>query len=620
MINSKGMVPMRQFWIRFPIKVSMVVLFLTISLLSMILLGIISHINYSNTVKKDFHTVTDEATKRLNHHIEFYIEQLSKTTKTLVKEELIQSWFEGSRPITIFETDEIEAMLRRHVALNYNEVAGIFLMSTDKRVLAMRSFQSSMVDFSVEPWYSVPFSEQRVLIPTHTITYPQQTGMSVISLMNPVYSKFSLAPLGFIVMDIGLKEIEATFEQSKLGESGQFMLVSHDDTIVYHPVKEWLGRKIADTPLRQIAKPSEGGVSTQVYNGEKVLVSTSNSTVLDWRVMAIMPFDEMASGLYSARNSTFLAFALIAVMVIFLVPLVSNLFVKPVLHLKQNMNRVYQGDYKTRAEFLEGKNEFQKLNYSFNKMVEQLDEQLNTISDLKLQDVHTRLRQKEAYIQALQNQINPHLLYNSLDVIKSIGYLHGDDLVVNMAANLADVYRYTAKISDHEVTLKEELTILEKYLEITHIRFPKKFFSQITVHPKFHDCRIVKLTAQPLVENAVKYAVEPRAGDAAILVSAYDDKDDLVIEIADNGQGISEEKMAELAHVLEKISEHVNNQEFIQTESLGIRNVHTRLYLKYGEGYGLSLSSFPNRGTVISIRIPLTYNAASQGEEISDLS
>jgi two-component system sensor histidine kinase YesM len=604
---------MRKFWIRFPIKVSMVVLFLGISLLSMILMGIISHFNYSNTVKKDFHTVTDEATKRLNHHIEFYFEQLSKTTKTLVKEEPIQSWFDGSRSINIFEADEIEAMLRRHVALNYSEVAGVFLMSTDKRVLAMRSYNSSGENFSTEPWFAVSFSDQRVLIPTHTITYPQQMGMSVISMLNPVYSSSSLAPIGFLVMDLGLNEIEATFERSKLGNTGQFMLLSQDDTIVYHPVKEWRGRKLADTPLGQLGTPAEGGVSIRTYNGEKVLVSTSSSKVLGWRVVAIVPFDEMASGLYSARNSTIIAFALIAVMVMFLVPLVSNLFVTPVLHLKHNMNRVFQGDYKTRAEFQQGMNEFQKLNYSFNKMVEQLDNQLNTISNLKLQDVHTRLRQKEAYIQALQNQINPHLLYNSLDVIKSIGYLNNDDLVVSMAANLADVYRYTAKISDNEVSLKDELAILEKYLEITHIRFPKKFFSQITVNPKFHDCLLVKLTVQPIVENAVKYAVEPRAGDAAILVSAYDNKDDLVIEIADNGGGISESKLAELTQGLKDISENVNNEEFIQTESLGIRNVHTRLFLKYGEGYGLSLTSFPDRGTVVSIRIPFSYRGTKNG-------
>ncbi|WP_141336293.1 sensor histidine kinase [Paenibacillus sp. tmac-D7] len=603
---------MKSIWMRFPIKASMVVLFMGISLASILLMGIISHINYSNAVKQDFHTVTDEATKRLNHHIEFYFVQLSKTTKTLMNTTLIQSWFEGSPDLTIFDLQEIEEQLRRHVALNFNEVAGIFLKSMDGRTLAMRTFYFGNADFKREPWFSVPFSEQRVLIPTHTITYPKENGMSVISMINPVYSITSLKPVGSIIMDLSLAEIESTLERSKLGETGQFLMLSQDDTIVYHPVKDWLGRKLSDTPLGEISIPEAGVVSIQRYKGEKILVSTSSLKVSGWKIVAIVPFDEMASGYYTARNATIIAFFLIAIMVILLVPWVSNIFVTPVLHLKSKMDKVFQGDYETRAVYHQGSNEFQKLNYSFNKMVEQLNDQLNTISNLKLQEIHARLRQKEAYIQALQNQINPHLLYNSLDVIKSIGYLHNDELVVSMAGNLADVYRYTAKISDKEVTLKEELAILEKYLEITHIRFPKKFQSRIAVNPKFHDCLLIKLTIQPIVENAIKYAVEPRGGNASIIVSAYNDSDDLVIEIADNGEGIPETKQREITEQLERIMQNGNNQDYIRTDSLGLANVHTRLLLKYGEGYGLVISTFQGRGTVVSIRIPMRFQTKSE--------
>lgn len=595
---------MKQLWTRYSIKVSMVFLFLGISLVSLILMGILSHVNYSKAVKDDFYTVTDEAAKRLNHHMEFYFEHLAKTTRTLMNTELIQSWFEGSAPLTIFEIEEIEKQLRRHIAFNYTEVAGIFIKSLDQRVLAVRNYQSREAQYAVEPWFRLPFSEELQLIPTHTITYPQQIGMSVISMVKPVYSTTNLQPIGSVIFDLSLDEIDATFSRSRLGKSGQLMMLSPDDTIVYHPVKEWRGRSRADTPLGGIRIPEPGKVSIQQFQGEKLLISTSGSGLSGWSIVAVVPFDEMASGLYSARNATFIAFLIIAIIVVLLVPWVSNWFVAPVLHLKQNMTRVAHGDYSARAEE-QGLNEFQKLNFSFNRMVEQLHDQLNTIANLKVQEIHTRLRQKEAFIQALQNQINPHLLYNSLDVIKSIGYIHHDELVVSMAGNLADIYRYTAKSSDMEVTLKEELEILEKYLEITHIRFPKKFQSRITVHPKFHDCLVVKLTVQPLVENAVKYAVEPRGGNAAIIVSAYDDKDDLVIEIADNGEGIPEAKMAELTERLEAVTRNGGELPYNQSGSLGITNVHTRLHLNYGEGYGLCLSPFEGRGTVVSIRIPM---------------
>lgn len=598
---------MRNLWMKFPIRFSMVVLFLGISLLSMILLGVVSHVNYSKAVKKDFHKITDEAAKRLSHHIEFYFGQLTKTTRTLMNAELIQTWFQGTRQLNVFEQREIEEELRRHVAFNYTEVAGIFLRSMDDRVLSMFNYSSSQEPFSLQPWYAQPISTEMRLVPTHIVTYPQWSGLQVISLLNPVYSVTDLNLIGTIVFDLSLHEIEATFSRSALGDSGQFMMLSQDDTIVYHPVKKWRGSKRSDTPLGTLDLPAPGGVNVQVYDGKKMLISSSRDEIAGWKIIAVVPFDEMASGLYTARNATIFTYLIIAVVVILLVPLVSNLFVAPVLLLKQEMNRVAHGDYKTRAEVRGGRNEFQMLNLSFNRMVEQLDEQLQTISNLKLQDMHNRLRQREAYIQALQNQINPHLLYNSLDVIKSIGYIHDNDLVVSMAGNLADVYRYTAKITDMQVTLKEEIITLEKYLEITRIRFPKKFHSQITVSSKFLDCLVIKLTVQPIVENAVKYAVEPKEGDAAIIVSAYDDKRDLIIEIADNGEGIPEGKLLELKERLAEISQCDGEQQYTPSGSLGLTNVHTRLVLKYGKDYGLSLSSFQGRGTVVSIRIPMSY-------------
>ncbi len=582
-------------------------LFLGVSLISMILVGVFFHIYYSHTVKQDFHKVTDEATKRLNDHIEFYLEQVSRSTRTLADSDLIQAWMDKSRELNLFEVDEIETQLRRSVAFQYSEVVGIFLKSADNRVIAAPSFNFKEPDYMAEPWYHLPVPEKRVLLPTYRINYPQSQGMSVISIMMPVYSRSDLTLIGCVVIDLSLSEIETTLERSKIGKSGHFMMLSDDDTIVYHSNSEWRGTSLTRTPLSVIHIPQEGSVGTEFFEGKQILVSAHSSKATGWRVVAIVPFEEMAGGLNTAKSSAISAFVLIAVMVILIVPVLSNLFVEPILRLESSMNKVAAGDYDTRADFQQGSNEFQKLNNSFNKMVRQLEGQLHTIADLKLQELHARLRQKEAYIQALQNQINPHLLYNSLDVIKSIGYLHNNELVVSMAGNLAEVYRYTAKISDYEVTLREELTILEKYLEMARIRFPKKFRSDITVDPKYYSCLVIKLTLQPIVENAVKYAVHSGDGDTVISIRVYDEVNDLVIEIADNGDGIPENTKSELVSDLRAITMNGHSPEIARRNSLGISNVHSRIFLKYGEPYGINLSSCHGRGTLVSIRHPLQF-------------
>lgn len=604
---------MKKLWSKLSIRWSMILLFLGISLISMILVGVFSHINYSRAVKEDFHTVTDEAAKRLQYHLEFYFDQVSQSTRTMANSPLIQQWMEDGAGMTVYEENDIEAELRRNVVFHYPETVGLFLKSTDRRFLTAPSFSVSKPDYQVEPWYSLPVPEKTVLMPTHNIQYPLRKGMPVVSILTPVYSETNLSLIGCFIIDLSLREIETTMERSRLGQTGQFMLLSQDGTIVYHANKDWRGLKLADTSLGSMDIPEDGNVLTERYEGKEVLVSTSTSPVSGWKVVAVVPFDEMAKGLYTARNATVSAFGIIALLVILIIPSLSNLFVKPILRLNHNMNQVAKGNYAARAEIRTGPHEFNSLNNSFNLMVGELDRQLHLIADLKLQELQARLRQKEAHIQALQNQINPHLLYNSLDVIKSIGFIHHDDLVVRMAGNLADVYRYMAQFPDQEVRLEEELAILDKYLDMAQIRFPGKFQSKIEVEPRHRECLVVKLILQPLAENAVKYAVKNGSG-TVIAILIREDGGDLLMDVEDNGGGIPDETQRELVRKLAAIAEQGSGEGIVPDGSLGLANVHGRLFLKYGPPYGLILSSSPGGGTRVTVRLPLVMPEVKKSE------
>lgn len=257
-----------------------------------------------------------------------------------------------------------------------------------------------------------------------------------------------------------------------------------------------------------------------------------------------------------------------------------------------------------RAVYVSGHDEFQYLNRSFNMMIERIQELLETVSTLKYKEVSLQLREKEAMIKALQSQIDPHFLYNSLDIIKSMAYLEDMPEIVKMARSLADFYRYTAKDTDSMVKLEDELAQLKYYLSIIHVRFPGTFRSQFSVNDKFMDCLIPKLIIQPLVENAVKFAIEPKEGKGSIIVNAFDDRNDLVIEVADNGPGIRPDRLAEINGMLAQLTENAQHG-YGRQQSLGIANVHARIVLQYGNQYGVSMDSFEGRGTVVSIRLPI---------------
>jgi two-component system sensor histidine kinase YesM len=398
-----------------------------------------------------------------------------------------------------------------------------------------------------------------------------------------------------------LTEIKNMIGNMRIGETGYIFIVSSDGRIVYHPGADMLASPIKDTGLSWLAmdKPN----SLQTWQGKQYLVSYSISELTGWKTIALVPLKEMATGLQIAQISAVVVMALLILLILIAVPIAANRITRPMIELKKAMEKLQTGDLTVRAPVTQGGDEIQLLSVSFNRMAGRLSELVNTVYNMELKEVQMQLLQKEATIQALQNQINPHLLYNTLDIIKSIAYLEEVPKIEKMAENLASLYRFTAKLEQSDISLAEELEHLKRYLEIIHIRYTKHFESKVYVDEKYLHARIIKLSIQPIVENAVKYAVEPRNGKAAVMVSAYPEGNDLMIEIADNGPGIDANILRNLKERLMMITKQPDHG--VNThDSLGLTNVHRRLVLYYGKDYGIHIHSFPNQGTVVSVRVP----------------
>lgn len=595
---------MTRFHFRFSIRTKLTVAFLLVGLVTILLMGFLSFHLYSSGIKRDFHRISQEATLRLNHHIDFYIYQLTKSTSSVAKEELVQRWLKSGQQGSLEEQQNVQDALRRYVALNYPEIVGMFLLTPDGRTLAMTNLALRSEELlAQEPWSEYTALEKARVIPTHAVHYVKED-VRVLSLEMPIYSVENMDLLGKLVIDFQTDEIQRTFEKSSLAPQGRFFIISDGDDIVYYPKYTWLGVPRAQTALGRLDLTDNETASIQDWEGQRTLVAVTRSETTGWTFVSVVPYEEMASASRHTPNTMLLAFAIIAVGIVLIVPFLSRAFVKPIVHLRQVMLGVERGDLHVRASYTSGHDEFQYLNRSFNMMIEQVNHLLETVSTMKLQEISLKLREKEALVKALQTQINPHFLYNSLDIIKSMAYLEDMPEIVKMARSLADFYRYTAQDMNAIVRLEEELTQLKHFLSIIHIRFPGTFRSQLSVNEKFMNCLIPKLIVQPLIENAVKYAIEAREGKGSIIVNAFDDGPDLVIEVADNGPGIRQERLEQIQAMLKQLSDNALH-EYGKQPNLGLANVHARIVLQYGSPYGLSLFSFEGRGTVASIRLPL---------------
>ncbi|MFH5182516.1 sensor histidine kinase [Paenibacillus sp. TAB 01] len=588
------------------IKMKMVLAFLSVSVLSVLMVGVFSNYYYSRAAEKEFFNISSEATARLNYHLDYYFRQLQQSTHSLIQNDTIQDWLTNPE-YTNADIQNVERELRSYLALNYTEIQGMFLVSKSKPAVSMAQYLGKLSHLSEEPWFQLPISPDIRILPTHTAKYEVVNGNTVISVLLPIYDKKTLDLVGTLVVDISLAEINASFKSSQLGSSASFFILSGDDRIVYHPHEEWNGLTKSQTSLAALRIPENQEVSVQSFQGEDYLLASSLSPQTGWRIVSLAKFNEMAVGLSSARISMLLVLGMITLLVILVVPILSDRLVKPILNLRGLMRQVAKGNLSVQSDLVPGQDELQQLFHSFNHMVKRLDDLVATNTNLQFKEMQAELRQKEALIKALQNQINPHLLYNTLGIITSIAYLEKVPVIEKMARNLADVYRYTARFSEMEVYLKDELEQLRKYLEIIHVRFPKHFQSQYFIHEKFLNCRVVKFILQPIVENAVKYAIEPRGGEGVVIISAYNEGSNLVLEVADNGPGIEEQEQQRINDLLESIS--AKNDPHDGQDSLGIPNVHARLILKYGRDYGVRITSFPGRGAVVSLRIPMRPSA-----------
>lgn len=603
-------------WIsRYSIKTKLIVILLTAILTAVALTGAFSQYFYTKAAKRDFFQFAGDTSYRLNRQLELYFAQMSTSVSSMLAGPLpnrnditrsaehigiIQNWLVSEGPTSLSLQADLQDVMNNYVALNYNEVDSMFLVAADGRVVSnLQNVNPSGNPFRDQPWFRPEPEEQLRVLPTHL---SELTGKYVISLLLPIYSTDSVRYIGNLVINLRTRELEKSIVSPSLANKGYIFIVSKDGTIVYHPDPGLLGKPVSTTSLAELDLTQTSDV--QWIDDTEMLIASSDSEMAEWKLVAMIPFEEMASGIKVARNAVMASVFILVMVVIIVVPIIAQLFSRPLRRLKELMEQVERGNLDVRAPVIPGKDEIQLLSHSYNRMTRRLNELIETVSRMKVNEMNIVLGQKEAMIHALQSQINPHLLYNTLEIINSLAYVERNERIQVIAKNLGDYYRYTASIKEPFVSLQEELEHARKYLEIVNIRFPRHFQYKFYVHEKYYKERIVKCSIQPIVENAVKYAIEPKQGIGTVIVSAYNESGDLIIEVADHGDGFAPDRLEELRRRLDRIADHTD-ETLMSSPSLGIANVHARLVLHHGARYGLAITSFQGRGTVISIRVPM---------------
>ncbi|MEK3867112.1 histidine kinase [Paenibacillus sp. FSL H7-0716] len=342
--------------------------------------------------------------------------------------------------------------------------------------------------------------------------------------------------------------------------------------------------------------PASGGRVTWSDKEEKYLVIYDISKKEGWKLIKPIPYKEIYEAATTTRKLNYFIGLLFLIVSVILVSIISNKITNPLKNLSLQMKRFSTGSFDAEAQ-VEGKDEIAYLSRHFNKMVEKTNELINERYKMKIVE-------KNAVLKALEAEINPHFLYNALQAISTKALKNNNDDIVDMVDNLAMTLRYCISGKD-VVHAREELKHIERYLALQKARFGNRMQVAYQWEDELLELEIPKLSIQTLVENCIKHALEKVSTTITITIEAHVTPSHTVISVTDDGPGFSGERLEKVRNSLQIQWEDQGGENAAEsdTESIGLKNLNTRLKLLYGEAAGLAITSDAG-GTKMDMRLP----------------
>ncbi len=381
---------------------------------------------------------------------------------------------------------------------------------------------------------------------------------------------------------------EANFNESYLtpqADGGEIFLFSENGDIIspYDDSQESLQSK--QTMFDEIATSTgDGNESLRLNYDNKPYVGTAYTLKNNWELMYLYPYSEITDGVGAMRNMSFITSLSFFLFALLIAVVFTAAFRQPIKQLLQNINKL--GADNLDVEFdVTLKNEIGDINRQLSKIMQRLKTNVTEIKDNQAKLI-------ESECKALQSQINPHFLYNTLDAINWMAIRYKADDISNMSMHLGTFFRHTHNKDKTTTSVEKELEHLQAYVNIQTYRYDNRFTFSAELAPDILKCTIVNIVLQPLVENSLLHGAELTNGACNISIVGFSEENDVIIDVIDDGCGFDTEKM----------NEHLAN-DVSMTTGYGILNVHQRLKLHFGENYGLTYIKV-EKGTHARIRIP----------------
>ena len=532
--------------------------------------------------------------RQTNQNIDSYIDYMDN----------IATMVSGSRDTQTFLYNKDEETLQvsecrqrlveqfRTILKSRNDIRNIGLIQKDGNRLFNNGGQqkNAYLDLDTQAWYKNAITSNRsVLTSSHVQHVIRGERPWVITVSRGVRNFTGSGNReGVVFIDLNYSAISELCDQNSIGSKGYVFLLDQDGNVVYHPQQQQLYNELQTENINLVMNTDKetlmdgSGDNARIYT-----ISRSEKT--GWTVVGCTNVAELLKDSKKARSIYVLVAAILVVVALVLSNFIARNITRPLQQLRDSMARVQEGDFGAAEVEVTSRNEVGSLTRSFNVMT-------SRIQELMKQNIYEQQQKRKSELKALQSQINPHFLYNTLDSIIWMAEGKKNEEVVVMTASLARLLRQSISNEEEQVPIGQEVEYARSYLTIQKMRYKDKLEFQIQVDAQIMGVPIIKLVLQPLIENAIYHGLKYKEGKGLLIVRGYREGENAVLQIKDNGAGMDEQT---LSHIFEK---HKVNY---RSNGVGVYNVQKRLQLYYGMDYGITYSSKQGEGTTASIVIPM---------------
>ncbi len=575
------------------IQSTMLVSFSALMVLAMLVFMVIAMRYTSGTIYENSINYMSQIIQQVNYDIDTYIEYMENISSVIAKSSDVPRYLFDQNQTEAEREAEKERILTQFQTImeSRDDIYNVAAVAKNGRYIINQGDDelTGYVDIESLDWYQAAMESKSgiAVSSSHVQNAIQSSYKWVITLSRALVNNQTGEREGLFFVDLNYSAISDLCNNNSIEEKGYIFVLDAEGNIVYHPKQQLMYGGLKTENIDAIMECREDSLIID-EGGDSKLYTMSKSKRTGWTVVGAAYTSELLKNNEQAQMWYLLVASILLLAVIGISSIISREITKPIRSLRDSMRKVQNGQFDTHVEVIT-ENEIGSLGRSFNLMTSE-------IQALMEQNVYEQKQKRKSELKALQAQINPHFLYNTLDSIIWMSEAGENDEVVEMTSALARLLRQSISNDQEEVELEKEIEYVKNYLTIQKMRYKDKLEFFIYVDPRVAHVPIIKLVLQPLVENAIYHGIKYKEtkGNLKIYARPVDGRVEIVV--ADDGIGMDEDVME---HIFD---EHRKEQ---KRNGVGVPNVQKRLKLQYGSEYGIRYESVKGAGTKAVITIPV---------------